>query len=72
MRQCFNVGNMTEADRILAVMDESNHQSILDLQNEIADGSNMLDIIGSLSLVLKREIREGSRGRSPGPASIYS
>lgn len=31
MRQCFNLGNINEADRILANMDESNHQSILDL-----------------------------------------
>lgn len=25
MRNCFNVGNMSEADRIMAQMDESNH-----------------------------------------------
>ena len=31
MRQCFNIGNLAEADRLLAGMDESNHQSILDL-----------------------------------------
>ena len=41
MRQSFNRGDLNEADRLMALMDESNHQSLLDLQNEIADGINM-------------------------------
>jgi hypothetical protein len=41
MRQCFNMGNIDEADRILAQLEEANHQSLLDLQNEIQDGSNV-------------------------------
>lgn len=69
IRNCFNVGNMAEADRIMAQMDESNHQSLLDLQNEISDGHNMVSIIAALCDTIKREKRnsnETARGRSPG------
>lgn len=31
MRACFNHGDIDEADRILANLEESNHQSLLDL-----------------------------------------
>ena len=31
MRQCFNHGDIDEADRLLAMLEESNHQSLLDL-----------------------------------------
>lgn len=31
MRQCFNHGDIEEADRILAMLEESNHQGLLDL-----------------------------------------
>lgn len=42
MRQSFNRGDLNEADRLMAMMEESNHQSLLDLQNEISDGVNMI------------------------------
>ena len=48
MRQCFNHGDLDEADRILAVLEETNHNGLLDLQNEISDGSNMVTNIGYL------------------------
>lgn len=38
MRQCFNHGDLDEADRILAILEETNHNGLLDLQNEISDG----------------------------------
>ena len=75
MRNSFNVGNMAEADRIMAQMDESNHQSLLDLQNEISDGHNMISIIAALCDTIKREKRaanESSRGRSPGGGQSYA
>lgn len=48
MRQCFNHGDLDEADRILAALEESNHHGLLDLQNEIQDGPNMVANIGYL------------------------
>lgn len=48
MRQCFNHGDIEEADRILAMLEESNHQGLLDLQNEISDGPNVAQTIGLL------------------------
>jgi hypothetical protein len=60
MRVCFNHGDIDEADRILANLEESNHQSLLDLQNEIADGPNMVQTIGYLCEQLKRERIESS------------
>ena len=69
MRTCFNHGDIDEADRILANLEESNHQSLLDLQNEIADGPNMINTIGYLCEQLKKErieFNQTQRGRSPG------
>jgi len=48
MRNCFNRGDIDEADRILAGLEESNHQGLLDLQNEIADGPKTITIIQNL------------------------
>lgn len=45
MRQSFNRGDLNESDRLMALMEESNHQSLLDLQNEISDGVNMIQTI---------------------------
>ena len=45
MRNCFNRGDIDEADRILANLEESNHQGLLDLQNEISDGPKTMTII---------------------------
>jgi hypothetical protein len=58
----------------MALMEESNHQSLLDLQNEISDGVNMIQTIQMLYDHLKREKKEAAqamttRGRSPGPYS---
>lgn len=55
MRQCFNHGDLDEADRLLAVLEESNHQGLLDLQNEIQDGPSMVQAIGHLCEQLKKE-----------------
>jgi hypothetical protein len=71
MRQSFNRGDLNEADRLMAMMEESNHQSLLDLQNEISDGVNMIQTISMLCDHLKREKKEAAlsvttRGRSPG------
>ena len=68
MRQCFNHGDIDEADRILAQLEESNHQSLLDLQNEIADGLSVAQTIGFLCEQLKKEKIENhqTRGRSRG------
>ena len=69
MRQCFNHGDIDEADRILAILEESNHQGLLDLQNEIQDGPSMVQAIGNLCEQLKKERIEFNatqRGRSPG------
>jgi chromosome segregation ATPase len=69
MRICFNHGDIDEADRILANLEESNHQSLLDLQNEIADGPSMVSTIGHLCEQIKREkldFSQTQRGRSPG------
>ena len=48
MRQAFNHGDLDEADRILAALEESNHHALLDLQNEISDGPEMVTNIGYL------------------------
>jgi hypothetical protein len=48
MRQCFNHGDLDEADRLLAALEESNHYALQDLQNEISDGPNMVQTIGYL------------------------
>ena len=72
MRQSFNRGDLNEADRLMAQMEETNHQSLLDLQNEISDGTNMIQTIQILYDHLKREKKEqavNNRGRSPGPNS---
>jgi len=53
MRQCFNHGDLDEADRILAILEETNHNGLLDLQNEISDGQNMVATIGYLCEQLK-------------------
>ena len=70
MRQCFNHGDLDEADRVMAQMEESNHQLLLDLQNEISDGHNIVQIVSQLCESLKREKRDSNsqslRGRSPG------
>jgi len=74
MRSCFNHGDIEEADRILAMLEESNHQALLDLQNEISDGPNASQIIGYLAEQLKKEKMETSsnapRGRSPGLGNL--
>lgn len=58
----------------MALMEESNHQSLLDLQNEISDGVNMIQTIQMLYDHLKREKKEAAttRGRSPGPHSTQN
>ena len=70
MRNCFNRGDIDEADRILATLEESNHQSLLDLQNEISDGPKTIGIIQNLCAQLKSErienVGQTNRGRSPG------
>ena len=48
MRQCFNRGDLDEADHCLASLEESNYQSHLDLKNEASDGSKTSSIIGML------------------------
>jgi hypothetical protein len=55
MRICFNHGDIDEADRILAQLEENNHQSLLDLQNEIADGISVAQTIGYLCDQLRKE-----------------
>ena len=49
MRQHFNHGDLDEADRIMAGMEESNRMSLLDLQIEISDGINMVSLLGQLA-----------------------
>jgi len=71
MRHSLNRGDVNEADRLMATMEESNHQSLLDLQNEISDGTSMIQTISLLCDQLKREKKEvaqslTTRGRSPG------
>lgn len=68
MRNCFNRGDIDEADRLLANLEECNHQALLDLQNEIQDGPNTVAIIQNLCAQLKTERMEnaGARARSPG------
>ena len=67
MRQCFNHGDIDEADRVLAALEESNHQALLDLQNEVSDGPNAVSVIGMLCDQLKKERMDNqpNRGRSP-------
>jgi len=68
MRNCFNRGDLDEADHYLATLEESNHQSQLDLKNEISDGPKTSAIVGMLCDQLKKERIENasqSRGRSP-------
>jgi len=55
MRQCFNRGDLDEADHCLATLEESNYQAHLDLKNEVSDGSKTSSIIGMLCDQLKKE-----------------
>ena len=48
MRNCFNRGDLDEADHCLATLEESNHQAQLDLKNEVSDGSTVSATIGML------------------------
>ena len=48
MRNGLNRGDIDEADRILANLEESNHSGLLDLQNEIQDGPNTITIIQNM------------------------
>jgi len=48
MRQCLNHGDMDEADHILAILEESNHQLQLDCKNEVSDGPKVSASIGML------------------------
>ena len=67
MRQCLNHGSTEEAEQLLAELEESNHQSYLDLRNEIADGTNASETIGLLCEQMKKERIEQAqtnRGRS--------
>jgi hypothetical protein len=69
LRNCLNRGDLDEADHYLGNLEESNHQGQLDLRNEVADGSKISAIIGSLCEQLKKERLEtaqNNRGRSPG------
>ena len=63
----MNHGSTEEAEQLLAELEESNHQSYLDLRNEIADGTNASETIGLLCEQMKKERIEQAqtnRGRS--------
>ena len=49
LRHFFNHGDLDEADRVMAGMEETNRMSLCDLQNEISDGINMIALLGQLA-----------------------
>lgn len=66
LRNAINFGELDNADRIISSLQASNGASLQDLQNEVADGPNLISLIGQLTQQLLKEIREQnqSRGRS--------
>ena len=55
MRNCLEMSDFEEADRLLFVLEESNYMILGDLQSEISEGINIISNVGLLSEQLMRE-----------------
>jgi len=49
LRHCIMSGEMETADKIICDLQATNGSSLSDLQNEVSDGSNLTQIIGTLT-----------------------
>ena len=46
LRACIESGDYNEVDRLLGELEESNHASLNDLQEEMASGVNIVQTVG--------------------------
>lgn len=65
LRNAINYGEIESADRILCDLQQQNGSSLSDIQNEISEGTNLIQTVGQLSQMITRELnRAKSTGRA--------
>jgi hypothetical protein len=58
LRNCLHSGDLQEAMRLVEVLEDSNYQTLGELQGEISEGINLIQNIERLSLQLRKEKKE--------------
>lgn len=77
IKHCLKQADISEAERLLEVLVDSNNASLEELQVEIAEGINILQTVSSLTYLLKQQkqdtmeaIAQINKGKALSPRKI--